>query len=84
MVEKAIHAGSLTFDALSPENQALNVVFIKYRWEDNALFIIFLPRMCAVDALTQSKPGLLNQEEITNETKFTDKVHLLKILDIMC
>lgn len=75
MVEKEICAGSQTFDALFPENHSLKVVFIKCRWEDTALFITFVPRKLAVDAkdLTENEPRFLNQEEITNETKFTDK-----------
>lgn len=74
MVEKVIYTGSQTSDALSPEKQAPKVAFIKRRREDTALIIIFLSRMLAVDAmaLIWKTPRLLNQEEITNGTKFTD------------
>lgn len=74
MVEKVICAGSRTSDAPSPEKQAPKVAFIKCRWEDTALIIIFLSRMLAVAAmaLIRKTPRLLNQEEITNKTKFTN------------
>lgn len=69
------------------KNQALKVVFIKCRRKDIALVIIFVSEMFAVDAkaLTQNKPRLLSQEEITNRSRPNSpiQVHLLEILDIM-
>lgn len=57
-------AQSQTVDS-SPRNQALNVVFIKFR-DDTTLVIIFVSKMFAVDAKTliQNKPRPLTEEEI--------------------